>query len=133
MPENYEEIQVENIPSTIICSKATEDIKNFLEGIRKEQGLSYDLMCMILRDACSHFERQRANDYAKVGAFWLEDSNMYGTYKALFHDVLGVNVNVLNDPYESKAFDEYFQTGPCYPNEGYIVPWDTVIIKISEP
>jgi hypothetical protein len=66
MPENYEEIQVENIPSTIICSKATEDIKNFLEGIRKEQGLSYDLMCMILRDACSHFERQRANDYANA-------------------------------------------------------------------
>lgn len=64
MPENMQEIQVDDIPSTIICSKATEDIKNFLEGIRKEQGLSYDLMCMILRDACSYFERQRANDYA---------------------------------------------------------------------
>lgn len=66
MPENMEEIQVDDIPSTIICSKATEDIKNFLEGIRKEQGLSYDLMCMILRDACSYFERQRANDYANA-------------------------------------------------------------------
>ena len=66
MPENMQEIQVDDIPSTIICSKATEDIKNFLEGIRKEQGLSYDLMCMILRDACSHFERQRANDYANA-------------------------------------------------------------------
>ena len=66
MPEGYEAIKVDNVPSTIICSKATEDIKNFLEGIRKEQGLSYDLMCMILRDACSHFERQRANDYANA-------------------------------------------------------------------
>ena len=66
MPENMQEIQVDDIPSTIICSKATEDIKNFLEGIRKEQGLSYDLMCMILRDACSYFERQRANDYANA-------------------------------------------------------------------
>lgn len=66
MPENYEAIQVNDVPSTIICSKATEDIKNFLEGIRAEQGLSYDLMCMILRDACSHFERQRANDYANA-------------------------------------------------------------------
>ena len=34
--------------------------------IRNEQGLSYDLMCMILRDACSYFERQRANDYANA-------------------------------------------------------------------
>ena len=66
MPENMQEIQVDDIPSTIICSKATEDIKNFLEGIRKEQGLSYDLMCMILRDACSYFERQRANYYANA-------------------------------------------------------------------
>ncbi|MBQ6905328.1 MAG: hypothetical protein IJQ27_04550 [Spirochaetia bacterium] len=66
MPENMQEIQVDDIPSTIICSKATEDIKNFLEGIRNEQGLSYDLMCMILRDACSYFERQRANDYANA-------------------------------------------------------------------
>lgn len=66
MPENMQEIQVDDIPSTIICSKATEDIKNFLEGIRKEQGLSYDLMCIILRDACSYFERQRANDYANA-------------------------------------------------------------------
>jgi hypothetical protein len=66
MPEGYEAIKVDNVPSTIICAKATEDIKNFLEGIRKEQGLSYDLMCMILRDACSHFERQRANDYANA-------------------------------------------------------------------
>ena len=66
MPENFEELKVDDVPSTIICSKATEDIKVFLEGIRKEQGLSYDLMCMILRDACSYFERERANDYANA-------------------------------------------------------------------
>ena len=65
MPENFEELQVNNVPSTIICSKATEDIKNFLEQIRKEQGVSADLMCMILRDVCSYFERSRANDYAE--------------------------------------------------------------------
>ncbi len=65
MPENYEELQVNNVPSTLICSKATEDIKNFLEQIRREQNLSADLMCMILRDACSYFERMRANDYAE--------------------------------------------------------------------
>jgi len=65
MPEN-KAMQVEGVPSTIICSKATDDIKNFLEGIMKEQGLSADLMCMILRDACSHFERMRANDYANA-------------------------------------------------------------------
>lgn len=65
MPENVE-MKVDNIPSTIICSKATDDIKNLLEGVMREQGLSADLMCMILRDACSHFERMRANDYANA-------------------------------------------------------------------
>ena len=65
MPEN-KEISVQEVPSTIICSKAADDIKNFLEKIMKEQGLSADLMCMILRDACSYFESMRANDYANA-------------------------------------------------------------------
>ncbi len=65
MPENNA-LKVEGIPSTIICSKATDDIKTLLEGVMREQGLSADLMCMILRDACSHFERMRANDYANA-------------------------------------------------------------------
>ncbi len=76
---------------------------------------------------------ERANPYARVGDFWLEQTNMYGSYKALFRDVAGINLNVLNDPYDSKAYDEYFATMPCYPDEGYYVNWDTVIIKISEP
>ena len=59
-------MKVEGIPSTIICSKATDDIKTLLEGVLREQGLSADLMCMILRDACSYFERMRANDYANA-------------------------------------------------------------------
>ena len=60
-----QEIRVQNVPATILCSKAVEDIKVFLEGIMREQGLSADLMCMVLRDSCSHFERMRANDYAE--------------------------------------------------------------------
>ena len=28
--------------------------------------ISADLMCMILRDACSYFERMRANDYTNA-------------------------------------------------------------------
>lgn len=55
-----------NVPMTIICSKATEDIKNLLEGVMKEHNLSADLMCMILRDASSYFERMRANDYTNA-------------------------------------------------------------------
>ncbi len=75
----------------------------------------------------------RANEYAKVGTFWLEQSNMYAAYKTIFQRVLGFNLNVLNDSYESKAYDDYFKSVPCYPNAGYITNWDTVIIKISEP
>lgn len=58
-----EEIRVTNLPATIICSKAVADIKEYLEQIQTEQQLSSDLMCMILRDCCSHFERKRADDY----------------------------------------------------------------------
>lgn len=55
-----------NVPMTIVCSKATEDIKNLLKDIMREHNLSADLMCMILRDASSYFERMRANDYTNA-------------------------------------------------------------------
>lgn len=55
-----------NVPMTIVCSKAVEDIKTILESTMREHELSADLMCMILRDASSYFERMRANDYANA-------------------------------------------------------------------
>ena len=55
-----------NVPMTILCSKATEDIKNLLEGVMKEHDLPADLMVMILRDVSSYFERMRANDYTNA-------------------------------------------------------------------
>lgn len=61
-----EDLKVTNIPTTIICSKATSDIKEFLEQIQNEQQLSSDLMCMVLRDCCSYFERKRADDYCNA-------------------------------------------------------------------
>ena len=59
-----ENVKVTGIPSTIICARAVNDIREFLEQIQKEQGLSSDLMCMVLRDVCSHFERKRADEYS---------------------------------------------------------------------
>ena len=61
-----EDFKVTNVPTTIICSKATSDIKEFLEQIQNEQQLSSDLMCMVLRDCCSYFERKRADDYCNA-------------------------------------------------------------------
>lgn len=55
-----------NVPMTIVCSKATEDIIAALEDVMKEHNISADLMCMVLRDASSHFERMRANDYMEA-------------------------------------------------------------------
>ena len=52
-----------NVPMTIVCSKASEDIQKLLVGVMEEHNISADLMCMVLRDACSYFERMRANDY----------------------------------------------------------------------
>ena len=54
------------VPMTIICSKATEDIKKILLGVQKEHDLPADLMCMILRDVSAYFERERANDYTNA-------------------------------------------------------------------
>ena len=59
------EIKTE-IPMTLICSKAVEDIKNTLINVMVEHELSADLMCMILRDSLSHFERLRADDYVNA-------------------------------------------------------------------
>ena len=59
-----EDIKVNNIPSTIICSRAVSDITSFLEDVMREQNLNADVMCMVLRDVSSHFERMRADDYS---------------------------------------------------------------------
>lgn len=55
-----------DIPMTLICSKAVEDIKDMLMKIMVEHNISADLMCMVLRDSLSHFERLRADDYVNA-------------------------------------------------------------------
>ena len=89
-----------NVPMTIVCSKAVDDIKNLLEGIMKEHDISADLMCMILRDACSYFERMRANDYtsaiiqqmAVIEQLESENKALKGASQ-LFNDLEGQNDN----------------------------------------
>lgn len=89
-----------NVPMTIVCSKAVEDIKALLEEIMKEHNISADLMCMILRDACSYFERMRANDYSsaiiqQMAAIEQLKSENEALKKAsqLFNDLEGQNDN----------------------------------------
>lgn len=77
--------------------------------------------------------RIQANEYAKVGSFWLSGTNMHASYAALLQSVMGMNIQVSYDKYESKAFDEYYQNMPCYPNGEYAVAWDTIIVKVSDP
>ena len=89
-----------NVPMTVICSKASEDIRTLLEGIMKEHNISADLMCMIIRDAASHFERMRANDYnntiiqltASVDALKKENEALKATSQ-LFDNLEGSNDN----------------------------------------
>lgn len=54
------------IPTTLICSKACEDIKITLDGVQTQYGLPSDLMVMICRDILAYFERKRANDYCNA-------------------------------------------------------------------
>lgn len=98
------DLRVDNIPSTIICSRAVEDIKNLLDDIQKEQNLSNDLMCMVLRDVCSYFERKRANDYslaiikdlAQIQLLEQENEKLKQATK-LFDDLEAENDNTVNE------------------------------------
>lgn len=99
-----EDLRVDNIPSTIICSRAVEDIKNLLDDIQKEQNLSNDLICMVLRDVCSYFERKRANDYslaiikdlAQIQLLEQENEKLKQATK-LFDDLEAENDNTVNE------------------------------------
>lgn len=75
----------------------------------------------------------QANAYAKVGDFSISDTGMYAFYQALLNKLMYIDANVLCVDYEDMAFEEYYQSMPCYPEQGYFVVWDTVIVKISEP
>lgn len=75
----------------------------------------------------------QANSYAKVGSFTSSGDGMYLFYNALLNKLMQINVPVAYENYENKAYDEYYQSMPCYPEDGYFVVWDTVIVKISEP
>ena len=89
-----------NVPMTVVCSKASEDIRVLLEGIMNEHNISADLMCMIIRDAASQFERMRANDYnnaiiqltANVDALKKENEALKATSQ-LFDNLEGKNDN----------------------------------------
>lgn len=60
------EVRVDNLPATIICNKALNDIRTYLEEIQRAQQIPSDLMCMVLRDCCSYFEKKRADDYCNA-------------------------------------------------------------------
>lgn len=76
---------------------------------------------------------EQANSYAKVGDLTSSGDGMYLFYNALLNKLMHVNLPVAYENYENKAYDEYYQSMPCYPEEGYFVVWDQAIIKISEP
>jgi len=61
-----DEVKVNDLPATIICDRALNDIRNYLEQIQIEQQIPSDLMCMVLRDCCSYFEKKRADDYCNA-------------------------------------------------------------------
>lgn len=100
-----EEIKVSNIPATIICSKASADIKDFLEQIQKEQQISSDLMCMVLRDCCSFFEKKRADDYcnaiikqsAQIAALQKENESLKKATE-LFDNLEAKDDNTIDNP-----------------------------------
>lgn len=61
-----DEVRVDDLPATIICDRASKDIKSYLEDIQRKQQIPSDLMCMVLRDCCSYFEKKRADDYCNA-------------------------------------------------------------------
>lgn len=89
-----------DIPMTLVCSKAVGDIKDILMNVMVEHEMTADLMCMVLRDCLSHFERLRADDYvealikqaATIDALTAENDSLKKTTQ-LFDDVEGKNDN----------------------------------------
>lgn len=89
-----------DVPMTLVCSKAVEDIKDTLMGVMVEHEMTADLMCMVLRDCLSHFERLRADDYvnalikqsAAIDALKAENDSLKKTTQ-LFNNVEGENDN----------------------------------------
>lgn len=57
-------IKVDSVPTTIICSRMVSDVTSYLEEIMATNQISADVMCMVLRDVSSHFERMRADSYS---------------------------------------------------------------------
>lgn len=93
-----------NVPMTIVCSKATEDIKDLLNGVMREHDLPADLMVMILRDVSSHFERMRANDYTNaiiqqtaIIEELKKENDALKQASQLFKDLEGQNDNTISE------------------------------------
>ena len=57
---------------------SAEEIKNHLIEKQKENNVSNDAMCVILRDILGYFEAQRSNDYAQ---YILGQSQMFEALK----------------------------------------------------
>ncbi len=70
----------------------------------------------------------KANSYAKIGAFSLGKDCMKLSYHSFYNVYLHVPLNVSNKMYEDLASLDVVKSMPSYPNDGYIMPVDDVVV-----
>ncbi len=70
----------------------------------------------------------RANPYAKIGAFSLGRDCMKLSFYSFYNVYLHVPINVSDKMYEDLASSDTVKAMPSYPNDGYIMPVDDVVV-----
>lgn len=74
----------------------------------------------------------KANDYGRVGFFWLGGKCMMLTYEGIINKRLGYYIRITQKEYEEYAYDNDVMQMPVYPEKGYIMIKDKdIIVKIS--
>lgn len=59
-------ITINNVPRSILYARTERDIIGYLQRTAKEQNLTSDDICMMLRNINLEFERKRADDYTST-------------------------------------------------------------------
>lgn len=75
----------------------------------------------------------KANTYAKFGSWWISYDATTKSWKGVFHNLLGINLNICNkETYSKILINNDIKSMPCFPKEGSIQEKNgIVIVKVS--
>lgn len=115
--------------------KATVTIAQLiLDDIKEEGYLDFNYAyCFLGRPADNRLFKvssnfYKANQYAKFGEWWTKLDCNRDSWKGIYHNLLGVNLNIQAVISNNSSVDM-----PCFPKEGYIIENNGIVfIKVSD-